>query len=473
VNGTVLAPGDSVLFRAGTRYGGQLRPRGSGRKGRPIAIGSYGRGPRPRIDGNGEALHALYLHNVEYYEVSGLEISNMARRRQPHRTGVCIHLEDFGTAHHIVLRDIHVHDVNGSVRKAVGGGYGILWHNEGDRTASRFDGLLIEDCHLERTDRNGICGLSAYWPRDRWHPSLNVVIRGNLLEDIGGDGIVPIGCEGALVEHNTLHRGGHRLLPGDAAAGVWPWSCDGTTIQHNEVSHQSTPWDGQGFDSDWNCRNTVIQYNYSHDNQGGFLLVCDCGEVTMPTSVGNAGTVVRYNISVNDGCRATGAHAGFSPTFHLSGPLKDTLIYNNVIYVGRKPTDSIDTTLVKMDNWGGPWPVNTRFHNNILFAEDKVDYEWGEDQGTVFSHNAFVGEHADAPADPNAITDDPMLVCPGSGGDGFDSIEGYRLRPGSPCRGRGLTIPGNGGRDVWGNRVREGGPVDIGAHQTRARPRRR
>jgi hypothetical protein len=372
VNSVAFAPGDRILLRSGTRYRSQLRPQGSGSQRRPIAIDSYGRGPRPRIDGRGKTLHTLYLHNIEYWDVSNLEITNNGPRRQPGRTGVCVHIKDFGTARSIRLRNLYVHDVNGSVRKSAGGGCGIQWLNEGAKVASRFDGLLIEGCQLERTDRNGIGGSSAYWPRDAWHPSLNVVIRGNLLEDIGGDGIVPIGCEGALVERNTLRRGGHRLPPGDAAAGIWPWSCDDTLIQLNEVSKMATPWDGQGFDSDWNCRNTIIQYNYSHHNQGGFLLVCDNGNLEMPTSVGNVGTIVRYNLSVKDGYRATGRHAGFSPALHISGPVKDTLVHNNVIYVGRKPSERVDTTLIKMDNWGGPWPVNTRFHNNILYAEDRV-----------------------------------------------------------------------------------------------------
>ena len=40
-------------------------------------------------------------------------------------------LEDFGTAHHIVLDGLDVHDVNGSLVKKEGAGYGILWENSG------------------------------------------------------------------------------------------------------------------------------------------------------------------------------------------------------------------------------------------------------------------------------------------------------------------------------------------------------
>ncbi len=66
------------------------------------------------------------------------------------------------------------------------------------------------------------------------------------------------GCDGALVEHNTMRDCARLGKEAGAAAGIWPWSCDNTVIQFNEVSDHKAPWDAQGFDSDWNCRGTVI-----------------------------------------------------------------------------------------------------------------------------------------------------------------------------------------------------------------------
>jgi len=314
---------------------------------------------------------------------------------------------------------------------------------------SRFDDLLIEGCHLAHVDRNGITGSSEHWPRTEWFPSLNVVIRGNVLEDIGGDGVVPIGCDGALVEHNVL-RGGRRRAE-DYAAGIWPWSCDNTVIQFNEVSGMKGTKDGQGFDSDWNCQNTVIQYNYSHDNEGGFLLICNDGSSKPPGNAGNRGTVVRYNISQNDGAR----------TFQISA-VEDTTIYNNAIYVGK----DLDIPLLFYHSWGG-WAKETRFYNNILYVDGRVSYDFGESTGNAFSNNVFFGNHEGPPADPGAIGSDPMLVQPGGGGDGLASLDGYKLRPGSPCIGAGLPIANSGGRDFWGNPVPTRAKPDIGAHQRR------
>jgi hypothetical protein len=353
--------------------------------------------------------------------------------------------------------------------KAEGGGSGIEWRNEGERVRSRFDGLVIEGCHLVRTDRDGIKGSSTYWTRDRWHPSLNVLIRGNLLEDIGGDGIVPIGCDGALVESNVVRGGGQRFPEGDAAAGIWPWSCDNTVVQFNEVSGFRGSWDAQGFDSDWNCRNTLIQYNYSHDNEGGFILICnkgnDAGESQDKWNIGNVGTIVRYNISVDDGFRLEGERgAGFSPAFHIAGPTRDTLIHNNVIYVSRKADPAMDSDLIALTSWGG-WPGDTRFYNNIFYTESEATYSWGESTGNVFESNAYVGPHVDPPDDPHAVTADPRFVDPGRAEDGLDSLAGYQLESDSPYRGAGRPIEDAGERDFWGKPLPKGRAPSIGAHE--------
>ncbi len=54
------------------------------------------------------------------------------------------------------------------------------------------------------------------------------------------------------------------------------------------------------------------------------------------------------------------------------------------------------------------------------------------------------------PADAHALTNRPPLIQPGSGRDGFDSLDGYRLRntAGFPC---GRLIPNAGSRDFFGN----------------------
>jgi hypothetical protein len=310
-----------------------------------------------------------------------------------------------------------------------------------------------------RTDRNGICGRSSFTNHSsNWFPSLNVVIRGNLLEDIGGDCIKPWGCEGCLVEFNVVHYGRQRCDNNNYAAGIWPWSCDNTVIQFNEVSHMKGTQDGQGFDSDYNCRNSLFQYNYSHDNDGGFMLICS--PELYSGNIGCLGTVIRYNISQNDKER----------TFHISGAgVQDTFIYNNVIYVG----PGLNIPMLLYGNWGGAYPDNTQFYNNIFYVDGQVSYSFGGSTNNVFSNNVFYGSHMSLPFDPNAITADPNLVDPNSGGDGMDTLDGYMLQAGSVCIGAGTDTgidyndPNyiNGGLDFWGNALPDVNALDVGAHQ--------
>lgn len=448
VNAVELKPGWQVLFKAGSVYNGQLRPTGSGEIDNPIIIDKYGDGELPRIDAWGKHKATLLLSNVEYYEISNLELTNYGTTREAGRKGVHITVQDIGVARHIHLKNLYVHDVNGSNVKDEGGGYGIHWSCSGDN--ARFENLLIENCHLKRTDRNGITSWVTHFRPDdaKWNPSTNVVIRGNLLENIGGDGIVPIGTDGCIVEYNVLNGG--RMRAQDYAAGIWPWGSTNTIIQYNEVSGMKGTKDGQGFDCDFECSGTIIQYNYSHDNDGGFILICGPSR----SAYGNQNSIVRYNISQNDGSN--------SRIFHISGgSVTNTLIYNNTIY------SNLDNILIQMDNWEG-WPENTFFYNNLFYVDGDgaARYRWGQATGTVFESNVFFGTHAGLPDDPNAVTEDPRLGNPGNGQNGIQSLNGYHLQDGSPCIQAGRPIPDNGGQDFWGNPVPQDGKPDIGAFQT-------
>jgi hypothetical protein len=336
------------------------------------------------------------------------------------------------------LRDLYVHDVNGDLRKEQEG-CGIYFESRG-RNQSHFDDLRIENCHVVRTDRNGICQRNGSRTR-----SVRVVIRRNLLEDIGGDGIKIWGSNGALVEHNIV-RGG-RMRCADYAAGIWPFDSDDTVIQFNEVSGMKGTKDGQGFDADYRCRRSLFQYNYSHDNEGGFFLICAPGHSY------NEDTVIRYNISQNDGINS-------ARIFHISGA-RNTKIYHNTIYVA--PHQRLP--LVLFHDWDGGSARDTSFYNNIFYVDGSVTYDLGRSQSTAFENNVFWGTHRNPPADPRAVTNQPALLKPGSGGAGLGSLSGYKLRDAAACF-PGRVVPDHGGRDFFGQPIRVDQPPCIGASQS-------
>ncbi|MFY9150549.1 MAG: right-handed parallel beta-helix repeat-containing protein [Prolixibacteraceae bacterium] len=465
VNSTEFKPGDQIFFKADTKYFGQLEVNGNGTETAPIIINSYGDGVKPAIHGKGQKRYTVLLHNVEYWEVNNLEITNKGTDREAGRRGIIISAEDFGECHHIILDSLEIHDVNGSLVKKDGGGSAILWKNGGYSINTRFVGLVIENCHLHHCGRNGI-NSKGYTQRNNWFPSIGVIIRNNLLEQIPGDGIVPIGCDGAIVENNIMRDCPDILSHEEAAAGIWPWSSDHTIIQYNEVSDHRAKWDGQGFDSDYNCKGTIIQYNYSHDNYGGFLLICNNGETY--GSIGNIGTdntIIRFNVSINDGIRPypTKRESWFSPAIHITGPVENTRIYNNVFVIPEKTTKDGDQTIVQMDNWGGPWPENTFFANNIFYVEEKADFHFEGDENTKFDNNCFYGKFENLPDDPAAIFEDPQFVNVAARGEGFEVLKNFMLKKSSPLIGKGTHIENNGGNDLFGNKL--GKKITIGVSQ--------
>lgn len=443
VNSKKFKPGDIILFKAGTTYKGQLELKGSGLKNNLIRIDRYGKGKKPAIHGEGLKLHTILLYNIEYWEVRNLEITNTGKTSKVKRRGVIIQAENFGDCHHIVLDSLEIHHVNGSLIKKAGGGSAILFQTSGKKVKTRFIDLIIENCHLHHCERNGINAKGNYF-RDNWYPSLGVIIRNNLIEQIPGDGIVPLACDGALIEHNVLRDFPDVMPHSEAAAGIWPWSCDNTLIQYNEVSGHKAKWDGQGYDSDYNCRGTIFQYNYSHDNYGGFLLVCNNGQRhNTPGNIGNSGTIVRHNISINDGIRPypTTRRGVFSPIFHITGPVENTRIHNNIIVIPEYKSAELDNTLLKMDNWGSPWPVNTVFENNIFYSFNTTSqFAFGEDINTSFYNNVYYGDFENLPTDAKAIFDNPEFKMATARGSGFEILKNFILDDNSPFTKLGIGV---------------------------------
>jgi len=464
VNSTTFLPGDRILLKSGSVWEGQLWPKGTGAEGRPITVDMYGGGVRPVIRGNGLVEDAVLLKNQEYWEIQNLEVTNTGATPAVRR-GVHVAVENYGEAHHLYIRSLVIHDVNGVDKEKTNGG--INYTCRGERQPSRFIDLRLENNEIYHVDRSGIFGWSDRWLRSRWYPSLQVVVRGNMLHDIGGDGIVVVATDGALVEGNVVGRANQRSEGYNVA--IWPWSADNTVIQFNEAYGTKGQRDGEGFDSDWNSRNTVIQYNYSHDNDGGFLLICDDGGQKPQDSAGNVGTIVRYNISQNDRTRG----------INIAGPVKNSTIYNNTFYVGR----DYQVDMVLDSDWHG-WAVDSYFYNNIFYVEGSARFSYalsrapdgayatapgfGQSKINRFDSNLYYGNIA-RPEDVHALTASPKFRAPGQGGLGRLTLSGYDLQPGSPARGSGKALERakekNGGHDFAGNPTPACGGTDRGALQ--------
>lgn len=391
--------------------------------------------------------------------LENLELTNRGDRSTKRRG---VHL----VAERTVVRDLtvqrmYIHHVEGDMSKD-GGGSGAIQVDvvgEPQTPVQRYAGLRILYNRIEEVARSGIflaatTDLSRPRATEPWpEASSGVVIRGNVLSGLDGDGIVPVGTQGALVERNVVSDGnrvnGSPVGPerGPCSAGIWTFHANSTVIQHNEVFgmnyQEGDGCDGTGYDIDYDQDGTIVQFNYSHDNEGGFILLC--------TDDGPREAHVRYNLSVDD---RYAYHA--SPCPVRQSELDGIRFYNNTIVAPQiRATTPLEIPLE------GTLPLagDFAFRNNILYAK--------EPQGDALpcgdfcSHNLFFNL---PPSGSDAVTGDPLFKDPSAHGGGFGVPDAFRIQTASPAIRAGIAIDGTAPRDFFGNPVRPTEP-SIGFHE--------
>ena len=449
VNALSLQPGDSLLFRRGTVYFGCLSLSADGSENAPIFIGTYGEGENPQIIAGKDNYNTVEIFG-RYLTLDSLGIQNPTGGR-----GMLIINNRGGAANRITVRNCVFQNIKSDTYNHETGG--LVVRTDGDEPAW-FEDLLIENNTFLNVSRSGIFvtgiwadrpvpgwGKNQYISDDEgWYPHRRVTVRGNYMDHIGGDGIVVIGTVDCLMEHNRLFHAQCEDHAGNFCAGIWPMNCNHVVVQYNEVgyTHLGKGGDGEGFDIDSNCKDVLFQYNYSHHNDGGFLLICCCQF--------NEGIVVRYNVSVNDTCQRGRA------TFTISGPNSGAQIYHNTIYLGEG--SSYDFKLVEAadyQNCGGS--TDFTFYNNLfVVAKDRVVSGYFDKQtGFVFDNNVYSGmepfSHSNITTSRSQCVT-PTFVLAEQTGYGRETARAY-----TPVRSEWMSkaIPAEDERDFFGNPVKD------------------
>ncbi|MEV4612549.1 RICIN domain-containing protein [Kitasatospora sp. NPDC049258] len=434
-----FGPGDRLLLKRGTSCPGTLAPKGSGTPALPITVDAYGTGAKPLVAGGGAAT-AVLLRNQQGWEIRNLEITNHGTGAGSRR-GVSVELADYGSASHLVLEQLDIHDVNGTDTKDLAGSGGIYLAVGGTATPTGFDGVTIRDNTVRSVDREGIFLVST-WNRSGFEahsagafvPWTGVRISGNRLSDLGGDGIVAGNTSGAVIERNTVS--GFQRRSAGYNAGLWTYDSDDALFQYNEASGGGNTRDGMAFDVDQGTVGTVFQYNYSHDNAGGFFLLCNATGILRTA-------VIRYNISQND------AYRGFE---NCSGAIESAEVHNNTLYIG----PGVSQSVIQENN---TTRRNVAFRNNIVVKTGAGTASMAlRGGGYQLDHNSLVNV-AGAPTGAGG-TADPRLRAPGTATDQAHAT-GYQLCAGSPALGAGA--PATGTLDYFGDPLPSGAP-DQGAY---------
>jgi hypothetical protein len=459
-----FGPGDKVLLKVGSVFDDQaLSLKGSGSKEAPIQLDAYfsatnigttalQQGNKPIINTNGKATSGVALVNQSHWRISNLEVTNIGLNQTANkdngtkRAGISVMGQNIDTIEDVHVDSAYVHDVNGDkIIKDVDNGGIIFWINDDKEHATRFIDASITNSHVANVYRTGISigasthdglfyGYGGKVPEEMMNKYFHrdVVISHNLVENVGGDGIVPMFSYKPLIEYNVSRgacQSGKENLGSWYSAAIWPWRCYDALLQYNEASDTVADYNGDGmaFDCDFS-ENTTYQYNYSHNNGGGFVLFIQNESL---------GSVFRYNVSVND-----------RREIILASNKLPAHFYNNTIY-NENPVpiiNRVNDSKITLTNNVFAYRLNDPTKVGDVFSG--VANSKGElysDQ--TFNNNLYVGllgEEEMKELDPAAKVDtleNTFVRYPwGFDGDGFDGLWGYQLTAASRGINAGQVI---------------------------------
>lgn len=491
-------PGDTILIKRGTVYNGTLTLRGSGTQEKPIVLMAYGDEslPLPQINGMGKRNETVLIKNVQYWELHHLKITNTTEELRPQTIGIRVIAENIpgGVMNHIHIKNCIIADVTGTKTHHIGGGgSGIHYFNVIDSpTPSSFNDFVVENCQILNCQRDGLVGYLTTGDRAKRKANTGFVFRNNIFEGVPGDQIIVNGADGAIVEGNIVRN----CAEGDfspegspyqteAAAAIWCIHSDNTVFRYNLVQDHKATWDGQAFDCDQNCQNTLFEYNISYNNVGGFLLLCPADGGFNQGFVSHTNTIVRYNISINDGTRNYLKENGkaLSSLIDVVGRIGSCYIYNNTFIKTKSASQHPDNTAITFDNYSNLpnslYVVNNIFYNTTTTENSFYKVNYGTltpNQGANFWNNCIYGYSTGAPGtdsyNSGNINLDPKFVQLIQDFTSSQNqinkeaiINGLKLMSGSPCLGAGGAIPDFGvypvTNDFWGSPI--GSTRNIGA----------
>lgn len=513
VNATTFQPGDRILLKGGQVWADQqLWPKGSGSAGKPIVIDAYGdpAAGLPYIRTNGKVASpflsngqknpdtvgltgAVNLRNQQYVHIANLELSNDDDFATDITTGsyvrdgvsVSINADKLDAGAETVMHDIQisnldVHNIDGpsSWQKIHYGGvnfqvFGSKQWTEYGTGGYHFQDIRIADntftdveLHAVQfafnwfgdaqgtTDQTGKFheGWEQLWVRDQDFYSRDVYIGHNYAESIGQGPFQFADTQRLLAEYNEANGWLERYS--QVSAGLYLWAGADSVMRFNEIyggpanQYDATPWD-----LEFTNFNVTYEYNYSHDNEGGWMAY-----------MGNSSnSIARYNLSVNDN--------GVIWKNMLSTNYSPTYVSNNVFVYDGSQLESFHDEVLKS---------RVYFFNNVFYNTSTTPTNWYRKDGAldlgVFSNNAFFESGGVAspkqPADAAAVTADPQFV--GNVADyarnaGVENIRQsaslFRLKDTSPLIDKGRYNQRIGTQDFFGDPNYRGSAPDIGLNE--------
>lgn len=181
----------------------------------------------------------------------------------------------------------------------------------------------------------------------------------------------------------------------------------------------------------------IFEYNYSHDNDRGFMLF-------MPSS---QNIIVRYNISVND-VNHLNSPVNASRLINYTSDHTSNSIYNNTFYVSGKVS-----SIFQYLNTNQSFAFNATFNNNIVYAAGEVGKFSSKpiSKTATFKNNCFYPSTLTKVYGPSGanvsgnLHIDPKFINASVTATPSD----FKLQQTSPLLSKAFVMPNNGGLDYF------------------------
>ena len=414
-----LKAGDSVLFRKGDTFVGNLRYSDlEGSKENPITIASYGEGDeRPVITNGNETLRGgdiVGIYNSRGVVVRDLKIDAYASSAAYSETVVTGITYSYGKTIDEPNLDIYIvnnvvrgHDITGEHPDSDSNIYGITGSVYAGNTPDYAIGMYILKNEVSYVGRVGIRTTGGYNRNDDDENTYTETCRrsyrgahldGNTVHHIGQIGMYVIGGTDSTMDRNLVYqtciatkRGGF-----DGQCGIMFYQSEHSSARYNviyDVFDVGTSVDGMGIDIDWYCDHITLEYNYVYNCKGD-------GIGTMANS---NSTIAHNRLDANLGASN---HTGSIVLSNLVQPgfsaraVTDCHIFDNLIIQTEKNIPAFRTIHEGgLTNYSGSEFVGN--HIVLKSETDVSDYYWIRIntplQWYKFAENKFYSTSPDSP----------------------------------------------------------------------------
>jgi parallel beta-helix repeat protein len=348
---TALAAGDSVVFRGGIVYKGEMGVRWSGTGALAQIIydgnssGKWGIG-KAIIDGENVRSYGFFSATgaPAYITIKNFDIQNIKYTGVEWEGGAAIKIDD---ASHVTIADCYLHDV----------GY---WKNDGSIVPAgsgvhmlRPKNCLITNCEITKT---GLAGIEVDGSVDCTisHNNIHDFITWGI--DIGGDFNL---CTGNVLCDNTIHD----LFQYDA--GYYGGAGD--------PPHTDYIFIRKGGETSRHPVNNIVERNLFYNNQ----VFDEFGGTAMLFLSYADSTFIRNNVFINP-------HGYYATRFSWTS--SGNRFYNNTVYAPNKIAGSNGVAGIFLETNG-----KTDIRNNIIVTyQSSISYTGVADEtGLISDYNLF------------------------------------------------------------------------------------